>query len=92
MTSQNQRSFTSIYKIETVRLMEREGRAMVRQIFDEHQGRCGARRITAELQVRGLRLNHKRVERFMHLDGLNTEHKHSGTTTTTDSNHHQSIA
>ncbi len=67
-------------------------RSMVRQIFAEHQGRYGARRITADLQARGLRVNHKRVERFMHLDGLNAERKRPRTTATTDSNHQQSIA
>ena len=44
--------------------------AAIQQIFIEHGGRYGRRRITAELRRRGLAVNHKRVGRLMRLDNL----------------------
>lgn len=67
-------------------------RSRVRQIFAEHQGRYGARRITAELRSDGLPVNHKRVERCMNLDGLRAVRKRTRTPTTTDSHHQEAIA
>ena len=45
-------------------------RDAIHQIALEHGGRYGRRRITAELQHRGMQVNHKRVARLMSEDNL----------------------
>ncbi|WP_156153493.1 IS3 family transposase [Domibacillus robiginosus] len=47
-----------------------EVKAVIQQIFDEHQGRYGYRRITLELRNKGYLLNHKTVRRLMGKMGL----------------------
>jgi putative transposase len=47
-----------------------EVKKVIQQIFDEHQGRYGYRRITLELRNRGYVLNHKTVRRLMDEMGL----------------------
>lgn len=47
-----------------------EVKELIRQIFEEHQGRYGYRRITMELHNRGLKINHKTVQRLMKNMGL----------------------
>ncbi|WML43141.1 IS3 family transposase [Neobacillus sp. PS3-40] len=47
-----------------------ELKEVIQQIFDEHQGRYGYRRITLELRNRGFVLNHKTVRRLMNEIGL----------------------
>ena len=47
-----------------------EVKETIQQIFDEHQGRYGYRRITLELRNRGIVLNHKTVRRLMNEMGL----------------------
>jgi putative transposase len=42
-----------------------EVKEVIKQIFDEHQGRYGYRRITLELHNRGYSINHKTVRRQM---------------------------
>ena len=42
----------------------------IRKIFEGHKGRYGTRRIYRELCNRGIKVNHKRVQRLMHLMGL----------------------
>jgi putative transposase len=42
-----------------------EVKEVIQQIFDEHQGRYGYRRITLELRNQGYVLNHKTVRRLM---------------------------
>jgi transposase InsO family protein len=42
-----------------------EVKVVIQQIFEEHQGRYGYRRITLELRNRGYVLNHKTVRRLM---------------------------
>lgn len=42
----------------------------IRNIFHEHRGRYGYRRITAELHNRGCHINHKTVQRLMKSMGL----------------------
>lgn len=49
---------------------EMEVRSMIQQIFTEHKRRYGYRRVTHELRRRGLRVNHKRVQRLMREDNL----------------------
>ncbi|MGA9911360.1 MAG: IS3 family transposase [Paraburkholderia sp.] len=45
-------------------------RSAVQEIVLEHRWRYGYRRVTAELQLRGMIANHKRVARIMHEDNL----------------------
>ena len=47
-----------------------EVKELIQQIFQEHQGRYGYRRITMELHNRGLKINHKTVQRLMKYMGL----------------------
>lgn len=49
---------------------EMELRAAIQQIFLEHKRRYGYRRITKELQRRGMPVNRKRVQRLMQEDNL----------------------
>jgi len=42
----------------------------ITSIFNEHKGRYGYRRIRDELQNRGKKINHKKVQRIMNLLGL----------------------
>ena len=58
-----------------VKQMEREDKykdvkEAIKQIFHEHQGRYGYRRITLELHNKGYRINHKTVLRLMNQLGL----------------------
>ena len=43
---------------------------MIQEIFEEHKGNYGYRRITNELHARGHQVNHKRVKRLMDKLGL----------------------
>ena len=43
---------------------------VIKQIFHEHRGRYGYRRITLELRSRGYQLNHKTVRRLMNEVGV----------------------
>ena len=43
----------------------KEVKHVIQQIFDEHKGRYGYRRITLELRNRGYTINHKTVQRLM---------------------------
>jgi transposase InsO family protein len=45
-------------------------RSLIQEIFLEHRGRYGYRRITKELRRRGLLVNRKRVQRLMQSDNL----------------------
>lgn len=47
-----------------------EVKEIIREIFDEHQGRYGYRRITLELRNRGFKINHKTVRRLMNEMGI----------------------
>ncbi|MFC4410351.1 IS3 family transposase [Chungangia koreensis] len=47
-----------------------ELKALIRLIYDEHQGRYGYRRIRDELKNRGYVVNHKKVQRIMKELGL----------------------
>ncbi|MEM5596467.1 IS3 family transposase [Niallia circulans] len=48
----------------------KEVKELIQEIFDEHQGRYGYRRITLELHNRGIKINHKTVRRLMNEMGL----------------------
>jgi len=45
-------------------------KSVIKQIFEEHQGRYGYRRITIDLRNRGYLLNHKTVLKLMNQLGL----------------------
>lgn len=45
-------------------------KAEIMQIYHQHKGRYGYRRITATLRNKGLTINHKKVERLMNEAGL----------------------
>lgn len=47
-----------------------EVKDVIKQVFHEHRGRYGYRRITLELQNRGYLINHKTVRRLMNELGL----------------------
>lgn len=47
-----------------------EVKEVIKQIFHEHRGRYGYRRITLELRSRGYQLNHKTVRRLMNKVGV----------------------
>ena len=42
----------------------------IKEIFEQHKGRYGVRRVHRELVNRGHNVNHKRVQRLMHRMGL----------------------
>lgn len=48
----------------------KEVKELIQEIFDEHHGRYGYRRITLELYNRGYKINHKTVRRIMNEMGL----------------------
>jgi putative transposase len=45
-------------------------KTLIKEIYDEHEGRYGYRRIRDELYNRGLIVNHKKVQRLMKILGL----------------------
>ena len=49
---------------------DKDLKAEIQSIFDEHKGRYGYRRITLELRNRGYIVNHKKVLRLMNIMGL----------------------
>jgi transposase InsO family protein len=65
---------------------EMEVRAAIQQIAMEHRRLYGYRRVTAELRVHGLVVNHKRVSRLMREDNL-LAIRGRKFVTTTDSDH-----
>ena len=69
-------------EIEEARLV-----AEIHQIHDEFDGTYGEPRMTAELQARGWRVNHKRVERLMRVHGIVGVHKPAKVRTTIPAEH-----
>lgn len=65
---------------------EMEVRSAIQEIFLEHHGRYGRRRITAELRRRGMQVNHKRVGRLLRADNL-LAIQSRGFVVTTESDH-----
>lgn len=49
---------------------DREWKAVIRSLFEKHEGRYGYRRIHLELQAQGYDVNHKKVQRLMRELGL----------------------
>ena len=70
LVSVSRRSFYRSLKEQQPAEEELEVRSAIQQIALEHRRRYGYRRITAELQRRGMQINHKRVVRIMREDNL----------------------
>lgn len=66
-------------------------RAVIRQYYDDFDGRYGSPRICVEMNATGYRINHKRVERLMREMGLSARPPKQFVNTT-DSNHDGPIA
>ena len=49
---------------------DKEIKAEIQEIYYEHKGNYGYRRITLELRNRGFVVNHKKVQRLMKILGL----------------------
>lgn len=64
----------------------------IRAIHRRHKGRCGAPRITQELQDQGLAVGRRRIARLMREHGLAGRPRRRFRGTTTDSNHDQAVA
>ena len=63
-------------------LEEMEIRSAIQSIAVEHHRRYGYRRITAELRLCGMVVNHKRVARLMRMDNLLAVRRHAFVSTT----------
>ena len=62
--------YYEINRIDAVKERDKELSAEIQEIFDHHKGRYGVRRIHHELKNKGLKINHKRIQRIMHEIGL----------------------
>ena len=62
--------YFEINKIDIVAERNKELMTEIEEIFVENKRRYGVRRVHKELQNRGYKVNHKRVQRLMHKAGL----------------------
>ena len=62
--------YFEINKVDAVKMRNTELEAEIQEIFNYNKGRYGVRRIHRELVNRGYTVNHKRVQRLMHENGL----------------------
>ncbi len=62
--------YFELNRIDLVEVRNQELMREITDIFHQHQGRYGVRRVHAELVNRGYKVNHKRVQRLMHNMGL----------------------
>ncbi len=62
--------YFEINKVDIISKKNEEVFAQIEDIFHQNKGRYGVRRIHHELINRGYTVNHKRVQRRMHNDGL----------------------
>ncbi|MGN0446293.1 MAG: IS3 family transposase [Acutalibacteraceae bacterium] len=51
-----------------------EAAQIIKSVFSLHHGRYGVRRVYNELRRMGYKINHKRVQRIMHINGLLGKH------------------
>ncbi len=64
---------TYYFELSNVDLVDKRNTQLkneIQKIFTEHKGRYGVRRVYQELLNRGFVVNHKRVQRLMHIMGL----------------------
>ena len=59
--------YFELSKINVVGLRNKTLMSIIQEIFTHHKGRYGVRRVYGELVNRGFRVNHKRVQRLMHI-------------------------
>lgn len=62
--------YFELTKVDLVDKRNTELKDEIQNIFTEHKGRYGVRRVYQELLNRGFVVNHKRVQRLMHSMGL----------------------
>ena len=62
--------YFELTKVDLVDKRNTELKDEIQKIFTEHKGRYGVRRVYQELLNRGFVVNHKRVQRLMHIMGL----------------------
>ncbi len=62
--------YFEINKTDVISEKNQELTSEIKKIFDENKGRYGVRRVYHELKNRGNNINHKRVQRIMHDEGL----------------------
>ena len=62
--------YYEIEKVDAVAIRNEELTVEIQTIFNKHKNRYGVRRIHKELENMGYHVNHKRVQRIMHLNGL----------------------
>ena len=62
--------YFEINKVDAVKTRNTELVAEIQEIFNYNKGRYGVRRVHRELVNRGYTVNHKRVQRLMHENGL----------------------
>ena len=62
--------YYEISKVDTIGFRNAELTEEIKKIFNQHKGRYGVRRVHRELLRRGNSVNHKRVQRIMHILGL----------------------
>lgn len=59
--------YFELSKINVVELRNKTLMSIIQEIFTHHKGRYGVRRVYGELVNRGINVNHKRVQRLMHI-------------------------
>ncbi|MBQ9562584.1 MAG: IS3 family transposase [Lachnospiraceae bacterium] len=62
--------YYEISKEDAIAKRNEETVCMIREIFEQNKGRYGVRRVYHELINRGVKANHKKVQRLMHCMGL----------------------
>lgn len=62
--------YYEISKVDAVKERDQELLDEIKKIFFHHKGRYGVRRVHQQLRKQGNLVNHKRVQRIMHMHGL----------------------
>lgn len=62
--------YYEISKTDAIKERDKEITKVINEIYHQHKGRYGVRRVCQELHNQGHEINHKRVQRIMHKNGL----------------------
>ena len=62
--------YYEISKTDAIKERDKEITKVIKEIHHHHKGRYGVRRVYQELRNQGYEINHKRVQRIMHDNGL----------------------
>ena len=62
--------YVEVSKNDKVAIRNEELTKEIVKLFDKHNGRYNVRRIYHTLKAKGIDVNHKRVQRIMHITGL----------------------